>query len=209
MADLRENAISLLNSISGVDLNAIAVTNLYIVPAGKTAWVTHVVIRDVSADTALTVASFGQTGDTDDWTMRLALGRYLDAANDAMIIHPRQWLQAQDTWDPANIPDGDEEAHDVTCTDAELGDFAIASFSLDVADLVLNAQVTAGDVVTCVLANNTGAGIDLGSGTIRVRVFKYNAGFIEYTAGEIFCIDVTIAAGGACTATVDVFGYLA
>ena len=32
---------------------------------------------------------------------------------------------------------------------------------------------------------------------------------IEYTAGEIFVIDVTTAAGSACTCTVDVFGILA
>jgi len=32
---------------------------------------------------------------------------------------------------------------------------------------------------------------------------------IEYTAGEIFQADVTVAAGGACTCTMDVYGSLA
>ena len=31
----------------------------------------------------------------------------------------------------------------------------------------------------------------------------------EYTAGEIFCADITVAAGVACTATLDVYGTLA
>jgi len=82
-----------------------------------------------------------------------------------------RWLEGSDTWDPGSINDGAEEAKEVTVTGAALGDFALASFSLDVADLVLNAQVTAADTVTCVLANNTGGAIDLASGTVRVRVF--------------------------------------
>ena len=76
------------------------------------------------------------------------------------------------TWDPGAIADGDEEAKEVTVYGALVGDFALASFSLDVSDLVLNAQVTAADTVTCVLANNTGGAVDLASGTGYVRVFK-------------------------------------
>jgi hypothetical protein len=76
------------------------------------------------------------------------------------------------TWDPGSISDGDEEATDVTVTGAELGDYALASFSLDVTDLVLDAQVTASNTVTCVLANNTGGAVNLDSGTVYVRVFK-------------------------------------
>ena len=81
-------------------------------------------------------------------------------------------LQGSDTWDPGSIDDGNEEAKEVTVTGAALGDFAIASFSLDVSDLVLDAQVTAVDTVTCVLANNTSGAIDLGSGTVYVKVIK-------------------------------------
>lgn len=81
------------------------------------------------------------------------------------------YLDGSDTWDPGSIADGDEEAKEVTVTGAALGDFAVASFSLDVADLALSASVTAADTVTVVLSNNTGGAIDLASGTIRVRVF--------------------------------------
>lgn len=76
------------------------------------------------------------------------------------------------TWDPGSIADGDEVAVDVTVNGAELGDLARASFSNDVTDLVLDAQVTAANTVTCVLANNTGGAIDLASGTVKVRVWK-------------------------------------
>jgi len=99
--------------------------------------------------------------------------------NDLYLWCHQLWLKLQeedykasDTWDPGSIADGDEEAKEVTVTGAALGDYAIASFSLDVADLVLDAQVTAANTVTCVLANNTGGAIDLAEGTVYVRVFK-------------------------------------
>jgi len=75
------------------------------------------------------------------------------------------------TWDPGSIADGDEEVKEITVTGVALGDFVTGvSFSLDVADLTLTAQVTAADTVTAQLCNNTGGAIDLASGTVYVRV---------------------------------------
>lgn len=79
-------------------------------------------------------------------------------------------LNASATWDAGSIANGAMEAKEVTVTGAVLGDFAIASLSIDVADLILDAQVTASDTVTCVLANNTGGAVDLASATVYVRV---------------------------------------
>ncbi len=81
-------------------------------------------------------------------------------------------LAGSATWDPGSIADGDEVAQEVTVTGAALGDFAVASFSLDVLDLVINAAVTAANTVTVILANNTGGAIDLAGGTVRAKVFK-------------------------------------
>lgn len=81
-------------------------------------------------------------------------------------------LYGSDTWDAGSIADGDEEAKTVTVTGAALGDHAVASLSIDISDLVLDAQVTAANTVTCVLANNTGDAVDLASATVYVRVFK-------------------------------------
>jgi hypothetical protein len=83
-------------------------------------------------------------------------------------------FEASQTWNPASIADGDEVAVGVTVPGAQLGDFALASFSLDVADLVLSADVTAANTVTAVLHNSTGAGVDLGSGTLRVKVIPFD-----------------------------------
>ena len=76
------------------------------------------------------------------------------------------------TWDTGSILDGNEDATTVTVPGAKLGDFVFASFSLDVADLVLDANVTAANTVSAVLANNTGAAIDLASGTVRALAFN-------------------------------------
>ena len=209
MANLKEKAISLLESTASVDLNSVATTNLYTVPAGKTAWITHVVIRDISDDATAAQVTFGQTGDKDDWSSAQDLFRHLDAANDAILLQPQDYVEGSATWDPGSIGDEDEEVKEITVTGAALGDFCLVSHTVDVADLILSGQVTAANTVTASLANVTGGAIDMASGTVTARVWKRNKGFIEYTAAEIFCIDVTTAAGTACTATVDVFGYLA
>lgn len=73
-------------------------------------------------------------------------------------------------WDAGSIADGNEEVKEVTVTGAALGDFAIASLSLDVADLALVAAVTAADTVTCQLLNNTGGAVDLAAATVFVMV---------------------------------------
>jgi len=81
-------------------------------------------------------------------------------------------LKGSATWNADAIADGDEEAKEVTVTGAAVGDYAIASLSIDISDLVLDAQVTAANVVTCILANNTGGAINLDSATVYVRVFR-------------------------------------
>lgn len=95
------------------------------------------------------------------------------ALNQAELIAMLTALRGLDgsaTVDPASIADGDEVAGEITVTGAALGDFVLASFSLDVADLVVAAAVTAANTVTYSILNNTGGAIDLASGTLRVRV---------------------------------------
>lgn len=89
-----------------------------------------------------------------------------------VTVGPGGALEGSATSDVASIADGDEAAVEVTVTGAALGDFALASVSLDVADLVVSASVTAANTVTIVLANNTGGAVDLASATFRARVLK-------------------------------------
>ena len=82
------------------------------------------------------------------------------------------YLQGSETKDWGSISDGDEAAEEVTVTGAALGDYALATMSIDVTDLVITASVTAANTVTVILSNETGGAIDLGSGTLTVKVFK-------------------------------------
>ena len=81
------------------------------------------------------------------------------------------FLEGSVTWDAASIGDGNEEAKEITITGASLGDFVEVSLSIDVEDLGLTADVTAANTVTCLLWNNTGGAINLGSATAYARVF--------------------------------------
>jgi len=127
MGALNENSCALLARVTGVDLNAVAATTLYTVPAGKIFVPHYLVIRELDADAALTVCTFGQVGALTDFLGAQTLSG-LNAAAAAGILMP-----------------------------------------------VPNAT------------------------TVKL---------IEYTAAEIFQIDVTTAAGGACTCTIEVFGTL-
>lgn len=83
----------------------------------------------------------------------------------------KEILSGSATWDPASILDGDETATDITVAGVALGDIVLGvSFSLDVTDLSLTADVTAANTVTAVLANNSGGTVDLVSGTARVLI---------------------------------------
>lgn len=69
MADSKEKVIALLSSTASVDLDAANGTEklLFTVPKGKTAIVTHVVIRTLSASAASAVITLGVTGTADEW----------------------------------------------------------------------------------------------------------------------------------------------
>jgi hypothetical protein len=82
------------------------------------------------------------------------------------------YLQGSETKDWGSIADGNEATEDLTVTGAALGDYAVATMSIDVTDLTITASVTASNVATVVLGNFTGGAIDLGSGTLTVKVFK-------------------------------------
>jgi hypothetical protein len=95
------------------------------------------------------------------------------AATGVRVVNVEGYLEASETWDPGNVADGEMVSNNVTVAGAVLGDIALASFSLDVEDLVLDAQVTAANTVTVTLTNDgIDAGVNLGEGTLRVSVMK-------------------------------------
>lgn len=83
-----------------------------------------------------------------------------------------QWLEGSATVDPSNLASLATEAHTITVTGAVLGDFAEVSHSISLGNLMAFAHVTATDTVTVRLFNPTGSSVDIGSGTMRARVYK-------------------------------------
>jgi hypothetical protein len=82
-----------------------------------------------------------------------------------------EWVSA--TVDPASVASGAVTVTGtVTVPNAALGDIAEASFSVNLAGLLLNAWVSAANTVSYNFVNLTGGAVDLASGTLRARVIK-------------------------------------
>ncbi len=124
--NLNEECVSLLASVTGVDLNSVAFNSLYQCPPGKKWIPVAVVPRNLSATAASAQASLGESASQTDFLGTQTLSN-LNAAGKAAILQP--------------IP---------------------------------NATPVA---------------------------------IVEYDEDDDFGLDVTQAAGSACTATFDVFGY--
>jgi len=81
-------------------------------------------------------------------------------------------LEGSATYDPPSLADGAGATTTIAVTGAALGDFAIASFGGDIANVTITAYVSAAGTVSVRLQNESGGTVDLGSSTLRVRVLK-------------------------------------
>ncbi len=137
------------------------VAQVIAIPAGTT--VLSCFARVITAETADGSIDLGYGSDADYWGSCL----HVDATGTCNTV-----LTGSTTWDAGSIADGDEEAQDVTVVGVALGDPVLVTMGVDVADLVVQASVTAEDTVTVLLANNTGGAIDLASTTVEVMILK-------------------------------------
>lgn len=81
------------------------------------------------------------------------------------------FLNGSKTHDFPSLTNGTSSATTVTCTGATVGMFATASLSTNTQGVTLIANVTASNTVTVRAVNQTGATVDLASGTLKVRAF--------------------------------------
>ena len=88
------------------------------------------------------------------------------------IETPSLGIEAELVHDFPSIAAGAQAGVNVTVTGALLGDFAVASFSLNLNGLTIHAAVIGSNTVAVFLVNNTPAPIDLGSGIVRVKVIQ-------------------------------------
>ena len=76
----------------------------------------------------------------------------------------------------AAVGSGTFASADVTVPGAALGDFVLVSLGVDTVDAVVRGAVTAANVVTVTLLNNTAGAVNLASTTVRIAVLKPAAG---------------------------------
>lgn len=87
MPEVNEYAITKLATITGVDMKTAGKTNLYTVPAGKTAYIFAVCVREPSASMAVgTDYDFGTGADANTWRQAVNLSSMTTLATDYMFI---------------------------------------------------------------------------------------------------------------------------
>lgn len=91
---------------------------------------------------------------------------------DAHAVDARMGIFSEAVSDPASLADGAGVSNDVTAEGAILGDFCVASFSVDVVDLSVTCNITATGVATVRHQNESAGAVDLAAYTVRVAVFK-------------------------------------
>ena len=79
-------------------------------------------------------------------------------------------LDGSATLDVASLADGAGATSTVAVTGAALGDFVLVSLGVDLAGITVTAYVSAADVVSVRVQNESGGTVDLASTTVRVRV---------------------------------------
>lgn len=164
---VRFNGAPAVNGIPAVELNATHVITVVTVDTYTVTVSTNATSTGVGGGTSI---AFSSTSGTPD-RRKLAV---IDITGDVVTV-AAEYLDGSKTFDSGSIADGNEEVTEITVTGAALGDFCIASSSIDVLDLAVVASVTAADTVTLQLLNNTGGAIDLASATVRCRVFPLRA----------------------------------
>ena len=137
--------------------------------------------------TASTVPYFMDGGSATRWALSGNLLRYSNTLrwNSSSGFDPGGWqflgthprlqglLTGFISHDPPNIADGAGNTTTVPVTGAALGDMVTGiSFSNDLQNITVTGWVSAANTVSVRFQNETGVAIDLGSGTLRVRVMK-------------------------------------
>jgi hypothetical protein len=80
-------------------------------------------------------------------------------------------LTSSGTWDPASCLTLTQTTHTIACSGVTLGMAVHPSFSLDLQAMTLTGYVDSANSVTVVLFNGTAGTVNLGSGTLKVRVY--------------------------------------
>lgn len=174
---------TLLNPItaSAVSLSCQAgdASKFYALGSGEIMWITlededgnrEITKCTARAGSTFTVVRGQQSTTARAWAAGVILeGRSTASDYDSFL----QGVEVESySWTPGAIADADELGVDIAVTEAEIGDFVIVSASVDLQGLKMSyPYVSAANTIHVILANNTGAGVDLGTFNVYTRVIK-------------------------------------
>ena len=116
----------------------------------------------VSAANTVTVQLQNETGSTQD----------VDSATLTAYVFKEDAFMFMNSvaFNPGSLNDKAGETTTISVPGARLGDFVVASFSLDLQNIILSPYVSADDVVSVRLQNETNGTLNLGAGTLKVGV---------------------------------------
>lgn len=83
-----------------------------------------------------------------------------------------QRILASETYNPPSLASGLGVTTTLSVAGAALGDFVLASFSLDLQGITLTAYISSANTASIRLQNNTGSTIDIDSGILSVMILK-------------------------------------
>lgn len=127
-----------------------------------------ITIVDGSVDFAAMVESFGAGATPDVEAAADLLIAYRPGDGFTYAVSPFTGTGSA-TYDPTSLADGAGVTTTVTCTGAALGNFSEGSFDNDLQGVTFTTWVSSANTVSARFQNETGAPVDLASGTIRVR----------------------------------------
>jgi hypothetical protein len=121
---------------------------------------------DGAADARMFISGLSRKGAASDFAM------VTNSRARKAVLTPYNTAQTEVsvTYNPPSSNAGSGAVTTVTVPGAVLGGIVDVSFSLDVQGLILSGYVSAPDTVSVRIQNGTAGAIDLGSGTLRVRV---------------------------------------
>jgi hypothetical protein len=95
---------------------------------------------------------------------------YAFAKSVAVKVNRMAGAEFTATYNPPNLAGGAVTTTTIPAPGAQLGDYVAASFSLSTQGIILYPWVDSVGSVSVLLKNETGGALDLGSGTLKVRV---------------------------------------
>jgi hypothetical protein len=125
------------------------------------------IARDSEVTTAITTAISALQAQADPFPIYQT-----QTEGDARYVQLANVLNGSATYDPPSLATGAVSVTSFTLTGAVVGDFCIASFSVNLQGVMMHAWISATDTFSVLFFNPTGIAVDLISGTLRGRVWK-------------------------------------